>query len=708
MNLAISRSAAGLAALVAVAAACEPGNITEARNQIQRGGERTIVFELPLIDTVFKIDQLLEDSEIDTTAGGLLAVEIEPESVTVGVGEALEFDDLDFDQFVFGYDQMLQTSEATTSLAVPSPGMGGPAPAPAQGPGQIQFSTPDGSTVVGAAIDTGTVVRTMNNGTNCAASVTVTLVDDSGSTVVDFGTTAVAAGAVTTDSVSLSNVSVDGHVTLNSNATFGACTPNPGSSVTTDVTFRPLTLSSVDLENVSETFSESYDLLDGEPGISAVDTVEVESGSFTVTVQNRLPIALDLDITLNGMLSAGGQPLTGSLLVDAASGNGDYETGDLTFQLAGVTIIPADAVASAVGSATAASATITNTVVNSAVIVDGNGSLSIQSISGELDPAETPELTVSIEEIEEIPEEDIDFGDLEDAVDSSTINDATMTLEIGNGTGVQVILSDFNLGVVNLDAAGNVPRDLGGDPVFEEDDGGNPILLPIRDTLDAQATSTLELDAAPLLDRLVHLLLDGERAAIVASGSVVVGDGSQATLSRSDSVSVAFSTVLGLDFTIPSTGVSFSRNTTSDGLELDEEDADQLVERLDSAGVSTEVVNNTPFGLEVDIAFIEDSLADDVDVFLLTNAVILNTITLAAPTVDARGVVTTPSSASVSIALTGDQARQLSGNKFTATVRARLLPGSGGGGRGAIRATDQISLDAQARVVLRAGGTSNQ
>jgi hypothetical protein len=223
-------------------------------------------------------------------------------------------------------------------------------------------------------------------------------------------------------------------------------------------------------------------------------------------------------------------------------------------------------------------------------------------------------------------------------------------------------------------------------------------------TLAAMGTTNLELNAAPLIDRLVHLLLDDERAAIVAAGNAAVGDGAQARVTRTDSVSVAMGMTLGLDFIIFAAGVTFTRNTVSDGAEFDDEDAEQLVERLDSASVITEVVNNTPFGVEIDIAFVEDSLGEDVDVFAQPNAVLLNTVALSAPTVDAQGVVTTPSSSSVSILLTGTQARQLLGLKFTAGARVRLLPGTRAGGRGAIFATDAISLDSRVQIVLRAGG----
>ncbi len=68
MTLGRSRPTLGLVGLLVLTAACEPASILEARDQLGRGSERTIVFALPLIDTVFKIETLLEDSLIDTTA----------------------------------------------------------------------------------------------------------------------------------------------------------------------------------------------------------------------------------------------------------------------------------------------------------------------------------------------------------------------------------------------------------------------------------------------------------------------------------------------------------------------------------------------------------------------------------------------------------------------------------------------------------------
>lgn len=575
MTLGRSRPTLGLVGLLVLTAACEPAGILEARDQLGRGGERTIVFALPLIDTVFKIETLLEDTGIDTTAAGLLAVVIDPESLSVGLGEELVFEGINLDT--------LAVSVPPAALAVPD-------------------------------------------------------------TVIPFSVT--------------------------------------------------------------------YDALESDTILDDVDTVLVQSGVLSVTTRSKLPIPVTYTATLDGFFQAGGVALVGSGTIPPAAGNGSYRSDVLTFNLAGVRIVPAAVSVAVSGTATVGGTPIPAGLGDRAIVQYGGiTTLQVAAVSGTLDPALTPELNVSIEEVEEIPEADLDLGDLEDAIKDSRINDATISLTLVNGAGIVVALSDFNLGVVNLSAAGVVPRDAFGDPVFQVDTLGNPILVAVTDpgettlTLGAMETKNVELDAAPLLDRLVHLLLDDERAAIVAAGSAVVGDGSQARVTRTDSVSVTMGMTLGLDFTIPPAGVTFTHNTTSDGAELDDDDADQLIERLDSAGVVTEMVNHTPFGVEIDIAFVEDSLGEDVDVFTQPNAVVLSTISLAAPTVDAQGVVTVASSSTVPILLTGTQARQLLGLKFSAGLRIRLLPGNGAAGRGAIQATDELSLESRVRIVLRAGGT---
>jgi len=52
--------------------------------------------------------------------------------------------------------------------------------------------------------------------------------------------------------------------------------------------------------------------------------------------------------------------------------------------------------------------------VSNAILAQGSGDIVVQSLSGSLDPLVTPELTVSIEEFEELSSDDFDFDDLED------------------------------------------------------------------------------------------------------------------------------------------------------------------------------------------------------------------------------------------------------------------------------------------------------
>ena len=103
----------------------------------------------------------------------------------------------------------------------------------------------------------------------------------------------------------------------------------------------------------------------------------------------------------------------------------------------------------------------------------------------------------------------------------------------------------------------------------------------------------------------------------------------------------------------------------------------------------------------VEVAFVEGSAGVDVDVFQRADAVVLTPVTVAAPTVDAQGIVTTPTSSQVSVPLKGAEIRQVLGDSVTTSIRITLLPGSGGGGRAAVRSTDEIilSIFAEAEIV---------
>ncbi len=705
-----------LGAAVAVAS-CEPASITEARDQLARGPARTFTLTIPVAEDTLDISKLIEDTTDLVAVGDLQAVQSDPQSVDVAVGTELKFDNLSFDQFTFGYDQMLRTAQVTTASTVTlaPPALPGPLPAAAQQQAMdtVRFDTPDGSDVVAATVDTGTVVRTLVNNTICDGTITMSLLDSIGNPVASFPNQQVNAGETFTDSVRADGATMSQFVEVDiQGSALGGCTIIPGSSVSADVTFRPMTLASVDLQNVNETFSDTYDPLASETRIQGVDQVVINSGSYTITAQNRLPVALSVSLTLNGILDGAGAPLTGTLNIAAAPGDGSTTTGTLNFNLAGVTIIPSQAMVDISGTATAALATITPTVITNAVVADGTGDLEVESLAGPLDPAVTPELAVTVEESEEITRDDFGLGDFEDAVKGSTINVATAQLDITNTAATPLVLSSFTLGVVELTPAGGIPRDGLGNPVYEVDSQGSPILVDVVDpgqttlSIARSATTQVTLSVAPLADRLVHLVLDDRRAAIIAAGTATAGDGSQSSIERSDIVGVLLNVAVGLDFTVPDTGVVFTSNANQEGLETDSTlntSPDEVIEVLVGATATSVVRNNTPFGLEVDVAYVEGDLGDT-DVFTQPGAVQLDRITVAAPDLDATGRVIQPVTSTVTVEVTGDELRPLLEKDFTASLRVRLLPGSGAGGRSALRATDNVIFKASVTVQLRSGG----
>jgi hypothetical protein len=209
---------------------------------------------------------------------------------------------------------------------------------------------------------------------------------------------------------------------------------------------------------------------------------------------------------------------------------------------------------------------------------------------------------------------------------------------------------------------------------------------------------------APLVDRLVHLLLNNVRAAVVAAGTAVAGDGSQSRITRNDSAAVNLQLTVGMDITLPDSGIVFTRTEYASGADLGTADSASLVNRLASAAAVTDVVNGTPFAMTVDIAIVGDSVPSTTDVFTLPGRVNLGPLAVAGSPVDAAGRVTTPAASSQTVALTGHDTRPLLGRKFTTGIRIRLRPPPGGTGRGALRTTDQMLVKSHATIVLNAGG----
>ena len=429
-----------------------------------------------------------------------------------------------------------------------------------------------------------------------------------------------------------------------------------------------------------------------------------------VTVLNKLPIQISVDLEVAGVFKNGSN-LSGTITVPAAPGDGSAVSAQLTLPLSGDTIVPSQVVGIVNGSAVAAQATITAAAAADAVVVDALGSVVVQSMIGNLDPDSTPELTVSVESFQKVDNQDFDFGDFEDAIRDATLNDAVATLTLTNTANIPLVLSGLVLGAALIDASGDIRRDSVGDPMFETDDADVPILVPVVDpglttlSIARLAATSVDLQVNELADRLVKLALDDSSVAMVAVGTAIAGDGSSSSIDAAAVVNVAVGFTIGLDLTIPASGILFSTTNVETGAELDAADAEAVAARLSSATIIADVVNGTPFGVEVELAYVEGDRGDSTDVFLEADRVTLNTVTVDAPTVDANGLVQQPTSDSAVLTVDSDQVRGLLGDLITTTVRVRLLPGPGGAGRGAVRATDKIIITSRAEIELRSGGS---
>lgn len=716
--------ACGVAVLVA---ACEPASITDAHNQLGAGRKDTLHFTIPITQDSFRIADFLSKTDTLTTASGVVGVKLDAESVKVNVGQQLKFNNLNFDPFSFGYGQMLSVSPVSTGVTLPSP------PAPTGAPGAAappiagvttqppaRFTTAQGSTLVSATVSAGFAVDSIVNNTTCTATnISLAINDSTGAPRANFPLIAslAAGGGLKVDSVTLAAVTVSGFLTPVANASFGVCVPTGSLSVNVFFRNRPslaqpvagLTLASVTLSNVNESFTSSYSALASEARIQAVDTVVVSSGTFTITAQNRLPVALTDTLTLNGIKKAGAT-VVAVLTVPAASGTGTTTSGVLNIDLAGATIEPTNVNVAVKGVAkTAGQATFSPTVTNNAVLVGGTGNLVIQSLAGKLDPTKTPELTVAVQNSTEMPSSSVDFGDFGDAVkDSAThLNDATASLTVRNTAATPLALINFTLGAVQLDAAGNLKTKAGGALDYEVDAAGQPILVSIVDpgkttlAIARSATTSVALPSAPLIDRVVHLVLNKTRVAIVAAGNAQAGDAAQSRIISTDNVAVTFALTVGLDFNLPLAGVAFTRNQAQDGASMESKDADEIAGRIINGGVTASVTNGTPFGLTVNVAFVDGTKDSTVDIFTTAGHVTLDSVALAASTVDAQGRVTQAAVTNASITMSGAQARPLLGKNFTVGVRIRLKPAAGG--RGAIRPTDQVKIFVRALLDVRGG-----
>jgi hypothetical protein len=462
-----------------------------------------------------------------------------------------------------------------------------------------------------------------------------------------------------------------------------------------------------------------------DPRVDPIDSLTFASGSLDVTTGNRLVESMDYTITLHG-IERSGVPLTGSGTVPGAVGNGSWAIDQLSIDLAGATMVPDSVQVELRVQVTLTGNPANGANADSAIVQSGLADFRVQSVSGNLDPSVTPELAVVVEDSTVLDNSIVgDLGEFEDVVRGSALNTALADLEILNQAEVPITLNGFTLGAVVL-VGGAIPRDPStGEPLYETDDQGQPILVPITDpgmsTLSipraqgaTPGTKTVQLSWPELATRVVHLLIDGDDVAIIGAGIAAAGDSTPATLTDTDSLRLLADMAIGIDFTIPDTGLVVTSNNVSEALTFDsQEDIDDILDNLlIQASAVAEVDNGTPYALEIDIAFAAGDLGDQ-DVFQIPGASIIAGVTVAAPALSSEGRVTTPviDTTSVTIPvedveplLAVDPGEGVPEPKFTATVRARMRSGLGGGGRAALGVDDVALVISGVVIEVKRGG----
>lgn len=705
-----------LAALVSLSA-CEPGSIAEARAELG-GRPDTLSLRLPLlVDTIVLADAFTE-GDTASTASGAFGLRMDRQSFEFGVAEALAFDDIVFEAFSLGYAGLLQTDgvarEFTISaglLTPPSPlpvgpARNGPVPAPPFPSDPIRFTTGSGASVIAAEIATGTVVRAIDNNTNCDLTTAVSLRDSAGP-VASLPEVTIFAGASLTDSLDLAGLTFRDFVEPDPTVDVTACTGLPTGSLTAGFVFRPLAFASVTLADVDETFSGGYAPL--EPRFDALDSLGLASGTLRLGITSRVPLDLTVDLTIDG-LTEGGVPVQRSLLVGAAPTDGETVS-DLEVDVTNAVLVPTDAFVRVSARAVADTAVLTPAAVAQAADVAGSGAFEVSSLAGVLDPLAFPELEQPLEVEEVVVPDDIDFDDLEDVVRGVSIQDAQLTFLLDSDLGAPFSLEDFQVGLTLTDGAGRALRDGLGAFQLETDSVGQPLLLPLAppgsDDVFVPADGSLNLtrQAAPLVDRLVDLLLDDQAVALVAFGSVIAGDGTSARVSATDSVSIDLDLVVGFDVVLPDTGLVFDVFEAVEGADLDSVDVREVTERLIEARVLAAVESGFPVELEVDVAIVPRVVSGADEVFGAADRVDIATVVVPAASVDpATGLAVVPAIDTVSASLTGSDVSVLLGDSASVGVRVRVRGDAASGGRARLRSQDRLLLRLSSSVRALLGG----
>lgn len=460
----------------------------------------------------------------------------------------------------------------------------------------------------------------------------------------------------------------------------------------TNLSVAEITRSSLDFS-----FDQTLDAVDISSGeFEGVDEVVVDEGALEIEIANNLEVDGNITITLAGA-TIGGQPVSGSTVVPAASG-GVTATATLVVDLSGATISPGDFGATASGSFTGTDITVTSAQAAEAAVFDP--SLDVDPASITLSNA--PGLDADFQELQNIAIDDLGLGGLTETLDSVELNDVQLLFRIDNPTGIDLSIDSLALALVN-----------NADTSAVVDDDGSPIRLEVVDassgfTVAANSSDSISVAAAPFINGLIQETIAGNDVGLLAGGRTDFGSVS-GTIERGDTISFDFSISAPLDLQLPTGGVGFDE-TRHAFIDLDSLAANvvtDLGDALTSGEFSLAITNGTPVGLSVGIA-LAPTPADTAgfDPFAASQRFELLDIGMAPANVGSDGLVTSPSSGTATVTIPGQELSVFEQGELSLGIQIQITPPPSG--RVRITSDDYIRVDPTATLEVRVGETGGQ
>ncbi len=524
-----------------------------------------VELNIPMLNQWIDLVDLLDDSEFRAVGDdSIYAFEFEETLERIEMGDDITIDGLDESvgqsignftvpagpsvSATIQFDAIYPPIAGLTGFTVPVPGFSVPAGLTQDIPSLSAFTT--------VVIDTGTVSVNVTNRTEVPfTSLGVKLLDDStgGTEIVDIDVTAGGTDVLNHGETHVIPVSLAGK-TLGNDLSIELYGSSPGGTVDVtgdegidvEVQFGALSVASAtaEVDPISFSFNESVTL----PGDATITSATLGGGDLTLTLDNQLPVHLNLVVALDNLRDVWGDPLNFNL--SAAPGQTTDDTRDLT----DATLQPGDdglgnqtlSLAIQVDSPGSSGSQVTLAAQDSVAIRAVLSELIIRSITGIIDST-----TV------EIPEDTFDLaeesGNLLDELRKVALADVDLEITVIHAIGFPAHLE------LHLVGEGGVPDPVNLDITFDLQPGSEAV----------PDTSVLDFgDDTALLD-----FLNAFPTAIRYWGSVTVGDGvTEGSISSTAWVepSVLFTAPISFQVTEPIV-IELDKEFQSEGLKLEED-----------------------------------------------------------------------------------------------------------------------------------------